>query len=142
MTETPDEFDISGFRQAVENHWHHHGNCQHLNWSVVERDDGVWQIEVAPVYQEVLGSKDDGMKVWTGFEFDTSGFFQEPGVFALEFGAASYCVDCNATPIIAVRGRYQGQPFVMKLHLEPIPESEPVEVIDTIKNEVRAIKGE
>jgi hypothetical protein len=30
----------------------------------------------------------------------------------------------------------------MKLHLEPIPESEPVEIIDTIKNEVRAIKGE
>jgi hypothetical protein len=86
-------------------------------------------------------SKDDGMKVWTGFEFDLSGFFGEPGVFALGFGAVSYCVDCNATPIIAVRGRFQGVPFVMKLHLEPVPESEPVEIIDTIKNETRAIRG-
>ena len=136
-----DEFDVAGFKQAVERRWEHHGNCHHLLWSINERDDGTWQIEVAPVYQEVLGSKDDGMKVWTGFEFDLSGFFGEPGVFALGFGAVSYCVDCNATPIIAVRGRFQGVPFVMKLHLEPIPESEPVEIIDTIKNETRAIKG-
>jgi len=142
MTEPEDKFDIAGFRQAVENHWQHHGNCRHLNWSVTERDDGVWQIEVAPVYQEVLGSKDDGMKVWTGFEFDLSGFFGEQEVFALEFGAASYCLDCNATPIIGVRGRYQGQPFVLKLHLEPIPDSEPVEIIDTLKGEVRAIDGD
>lgn len=141
MPEIPEELDIAGFRQAVENHWQHHGNCHHLNWSVTERDDGVYQIEVAPVFQEVLGSKDDGMKVWTGFEFDLSGFFAEQEeVFALGFGAVSYCVDCNATPIIAVRGRYKGQPFVMKLHLEPIPQSETVEIIDTLKGEIRAIE--
>jgi hypothetical protein len=136
------EFDIASFRQAVEKHWQHHGNCHHLLWSIKERDDEVWQIEAAPVYQEVLGGEDDGKKVWTGFEFDLSGFLAEQEVFALGFGAVSYCVDCNATPIIAVRGRYQGQPFVMKLHLEPIPESEPVEIIDTLKGEVRAIEGD
>ena len=138
-----DQFDIAGFKQAVERRWEHHAICHHLLWSINERDDGVWQIEVAPVYQEVLGGEDDGKKVWTGFEFDLTGLFGEPGVFALEFGAVSYCIECNnATPIIAVRGRYQGVPFVMKLHLEPIPDSDPVEIIDTIKNEVRAIKGE
>jgi len=137
-----DQFDIDGFKQAVEHRWEHHGNSHHLLWSINERDDGVWQIEVAPVYQEVLGGEDDGKKVWTGFEFDLSGFLKGQDVFALEFGAASYCVECNATPIIAVRGRFQGQPFVLKLHLEPIPDSEPVEIIDTLKNEVRAIKGD
>lgn len=142
MTETPDKFDIAGLRQAVENHWHHHGNCHHLNWSVFERDDDVWQIGVAPIFQEVFGGEDDGKNVWMGFELDLSGFFAEPGVFALEFGAVSYCIDCNATPIIGVRGRYQGVPFVMKLHLEPIPDSDPVEIIDTLNGEVRAIKGD
>ena len=142
MTESQGKFDIAGLRQAVENHWQHHGNCHHLNWLVVERDDDVWQIEVAPIFQEVFGGEDDGKNVWIGFELDLSGLFAEPGVFALEFGAVSYCIDCNATPIIGVRGRYQGVPFVMKLHLEPIPDSDPVEIIDTIKNEVRAIERE
>lgn len=135
-----DEFDIASFKQAVERCWEHHGNCHHLLWSINKRDDGVWQIEAAPVYQEVLGGEDDGKKVWTGFEFDLSGFLTEQDVFALEYGAVSYCVECNATPILAIRGRYLGQPFVMKLHLEPIPESEPVEIIDTLKGEVRAIE--
>jgi len=136
-----DQFDIAGFKQAVERRWEHHAICHHLLWSIKERDDGVWQIEVAPVYQEVLGGEDDGKKVWAGFEFDLSGFLAEQEVFALEFGGASYCIECkNATPIMAVRGRYHGQPFVLMLHLEPIPDSEPVEVIDTLKNETRAIK--
>jgi hypothetical protein len=144
MTTLPsgsDEFDVAGFRQAVEMHWQHHGNCRHLLWSI-QKPDGKeeWQIEVAPIYQEVLGSKDDGMKVWTGFEFNLSGFFGEPGVFALGFGAASYCIDCCPTPFIGVRGRYHGQPFMMKLHLEPIADSDPVEIIDTLKGEVRAIQ--
>ncbi len=58
----------------------------------------------------------------------------------MEFGAASYCIECNATPIIAVRRRFQSVPFVLKLHLEPIPDSEAVEIIDTLKGEVRAIE--
>jgi hypothetical protein len=134
-------FDIDGFRQIVGNHWRHQSPCAHLNWSIFERDDGIWQVEVAPVFQEVFGGEDDGKKVWAGFEFSLSGLFADEGMFALEFGAVSYCVDCNATPIIAVRGRYEGVPFVLKLHLEPIPESEPVEIIDTLKNETRAIRG-
>lgn len=133
-----DEFDVAGLRQAVETHWQHHGNCQHLLWSIQEADDKEgWKIEVAPIYQEILGSKDDGMKVWTGFEFDLSGFFGEPGVFALAFVAVSYCIDCCPTPTIGVRGRYHGQPFMLKLHLEPIPDSDPVEIIDTMKQEIR-----
>ena len=141
MTESQKGFDIAELRQAVEHHWQHHGKCNHLNWSIFERDDGVWQIEVAPIFQEVFGGEDDGKKVWTGFEFSLSEFLAEPGVDVEDFGAASYCIDCNETPIIAVRGRYLGVPFVMKLHLEPVP-SDPVEIIDKIKNEVRKIKRE
>ena len=142
MTESQEGFDIAGLRQAVQNHWQHHGDCRHLNWSVFQRDDEVWQIEVAPIFQEVYGSEDDGKKVWTGFEFSLKDFLNEPGVDVEDFGAASFCIDCNPTPIIAVRGRYQGVPFVMKLHLEPVPNTDPVEIIDKIRNEVRAIKGD
>ena len=135
-----DEFDIAAFEQAVERHWKHHATCHQLFWSVHERDDGISQIEVAPIYQEVFGNKDDGMKVWTGFEFDLGGFLAEPGVDVEEFGALSYCAECSPTPFIGFRGTYRGPAFVMKLHLEPIPDTEPREVLDTLKREVRAIE--
>lgn len=136
------EFDIARLREALKAHWQHHGASNHLNWSWFERDDGVWQVEVGPVYQEIFGSKDDGKMVWTGFQVNLSGFLAEPGVAVEEFGAVSYVLGQNETPIIGFRGKYRGVPFVMKLHLEPIPDSPVHEVIDTLRREVRLIQRE
>ena len=108
---TTSEFDLDGFRQAIENHWQHHGNCRHLNWLMFRRDDGVQQIEVAPIFQEVYGGEDDGKLVWTGFEFNLTDFLAEPGIEVEDFGACSSCVDCNPRPILAIRGTYEGEPF-------------------------------
>jgi hypothetical protein len=135
-----DEFDEAGFKTVVDRHWQHHGRCEHQYWSFFQRDDGAWQIEIAPIYQEILGGKNDGMKVWTGFEINLSDFLAEPGFDGIEFGAVSFCIECNAAPMICIRGKFQGQPFVMKLSLEPDPDSDPLEIIDTLKQEVRAIE--
>ena len=134
------DFNIASFQEAVEKHWKHHANCNHLSWGYVERGDGVFKIEVAPIFQEVYGGENDGKKVWPGFEIILSDLFAEPGIEVDGFGVVSLCQDCNPTPIILFKGKYQGNRFVMKLLLEPAPNSEPVEFIDTIKGEVRTIE--
>jgi hypothetical protein len=131
--------DIADFRQAVERHWQHHAPCGHLNWLVQEGAEG-WEIEAAPVYQEVVGGEQDGMTVWSGFHFDLGGFLAERGVLTKGIVAASYCVECAETPSVEVRGTYFGRAFALRIHLEPVPGTPPVEVIDTIKQQVRDIQ--
>ena len=140
--DTEHEFDGDSFRQALERHWKHHCLCHQINWSIRLRDDGIWQIEAAPIYQEVFGGQNDGAKVWVGYEVSLSGLLAEPGVNVTDFGAMSHCEDCNTQPFVGLRGTYHGQQFVMKLSLEPDPTSEPQEILDTLKREVRAIEGE
>ena len=92
------------------------------------------------MYQGIVGGEQDGQKVWSGFRFDLSGFLAECGVLAGSVVAASYCVECAETPYLDLRGTYLGRPFKLRLHLEPIPGTAPVEVIDTINMQVRKIK--
>jgi hypothetical protein len=112
-------------------------------WAVAsDPHTGEAQVEVAPVFQEVYGGEEDGRRVWTGFRFDLSGFAAEPGVEVREAGAVSYCAGCSPTPALAVRGAYLGHPFALRLHLEPVPGGEPVEVIDAINHTTRPIGRE
>ena len=133
------EFDVVGFKTAVEKHWNYHRPCRHRLWSERVEND-VIQLEVAPVFQEVLGGEQDGLRVWTAYSMRLSDMFSEPGLEVTEFGFRTYCVECTPIPMFCVRGKYKGQPFVLMIHLEPIPQSETVEVIDTLGDEVRAIK--
>lgn len=128
---------IEEFKRVVERHWRHHAPCQHLNWSMQESEEG-WQIAVAPVYQEVVGGPQDGEKVWAGFRFDLSGFLGERGVLVENVAAASYCTQCVETPYVGIKGTYYAQAFDLRVHLEPVPGSAPVEVIDTLAGTVRA----
>ena len=134
-----DEFDVVGFKTAVEKHWNYHRPCRHRLWSSGLVGDGM-QFEVAPVFQEVLGGDQDGLRVWSAFSMNLSEFFSEPGLEVIEFGFRSYCAECTPTPFFGIRGKYKGKPFVLMIHLEPIPGSQTVEVIDTLGDEVRAIK--
>lgn len=136
---TSDKFDEVGFKTIVEKHWKYHRLCRHRIWSERVEDD-VTQFEVAPIFQEVVGGSEDGMRVWSAFSMHLSDLFSEPGLEVGEFGFRSYCIECTPIPFFGVRGKYKGRPFVLTIHLEPIPKTEPVEIIDTINNETRAIK--
>lgn len=131
--------NIAEFKQAIERHWRYHAPCRTLMWNVQEADDG-WQIEVAPIFQEVVGGDQDGSRVWAGFRFNASALMAERGFLVESILASSYCIECSETPYIGIKGSYFGESFRLKLHLEPIPNSEPVEIIDTIKQQVRDIK--
>lgn len=136
----PLTFDIEGFKALVEKHWNYHAPCQHLKWKVDRTGIDSVQVEAAPIFQDILGGAEDGKRVWSAFQVDLSKLLAEPGIEVEEFGFVSYCVECTAVPFVGVRGKFMNTGFLLKLYLEPIPNSEPVEIIDTLKKETRAIK--
>jgi len=137
----PNEFDIESFRDIIRPHWIYHGQCKLINWSVFKRDDEVTQVEIAPPFQIVYGGPEDGKKVWSPFQFHVLDFLNELDEVQ-ECGAMTYSLQDNHGPFIGIVGSYRGKKFAMRIHLEPDPTTEPLELIDRIRNEVRAIPGE
>ena len=138
----PDEFDIEAFRAIVLSHWKYLSRSNISNWAIHKREDGVWQVGAAPVFQECYGGEDDGKRVWSAFEFDIMDFLSEPELVVEECGAMSYEEATNTRPFIGIVGSFKGQPFVFQLNLEPIPDTEPLEIVDTIQDIVRPYNGE
>ncbi len=137
-----DEFDIESFRSVVLSHWKYLSRSNISNWAIHKRDDNVWQIGAAPVFQECYGGTDDGKRVWSAFEFDIMDFLAEPELVVEECGAMSFEEATNTRPFVGFVGSYKGQPFVFQLNLEPIPNTEPLEIVDTIQDVVRPYNGE
>jgi hypothetical protein len=137
-----DEFDIESFRRVVLSHWRYLSRSNISNWAIHKRDDNVWQIGAAPVFQECFGGTDDGKRVWSAFEFDLMDFLAEPELIVEECGAMSFQESTNTRPFVGFVGSYKGQPFVFQLNLEPIPNTEPLEILDTIQDVVRPYNGE
>ena len=138
MKELIMDFDEDGFRQAVEKHWHHKFRCHHIHWSCrPQPDEQGFFIEAAPVIQEIYGGENDGCITYTAFTFDFDGFFHEMGVGIEKSFLASHHLENDTPPYLAVEGTYWDVPFIMQLQLEPMADSEPVEVIDMLNEELR-----
>jgi len=126
------------FTRFIERSWVHHGPCSNLHVSsTFDADSGEWLIVAAPAFQEVLGGEDDGKTVWTGFVFHTEKLLRAMAVESIS--AASVCNECNPTPSLVIRGRYRGDRITLKVLLEPVPGSPVVELIDTLKGEIRDV---
>lgn len=126
------------FTRLIEKCWAHHGPCSHLHiTSAFDTERRAWLIVAAPVFQEVLGGEEDGKKGWTGFAFHAEKLLRAMTEVRLSVG--SYCVHCNPVPKATIQGRYRGHRVSVQLLLEPGLGSPVVEVIDTLKFEIRAV---
>ena len=133
-------FDPDAFQEVVRDHWMN----ENLSKTVRYRADFIedtWQVGIAPVFQQVWGGGQDGERTWAPFEFHIAALFREPGMRIEEYAMRSrYCCD-SPTPYFGVKGQYFGEPFVLRIHLEPLPTSPIVEVLDVIRNEIRLIEN-
>ena len=89
----------------------------------------------APVFQEVYGGKDDGKVVWTRFEFHEAKLMRAMKVFGIV--ASSSYTESIPIPAITIRGEDRSHMVNLTVFLEPPPGTPVVEVIDTLKHEVR-----
>ena len=124
------------FARLIKRSWVNYGPCGNLHLaSAFDTESREWQITAAPVFQEVLGGEDDGKTVWTGFVFQADKLMRAMTVKSIS--AASIWPDFNRTPTITIRGRYRGHRVCLKVLLEPVPGTPVVEIIDTLKCEIR-----
>lgn len=135
-------FDEDAFHEAVRGHWNYHALSEQVCWKAEQDEKGVWQCEITPVMQDIFGGEDDGKKVWSGFEFHLFGFSHEPGVELLDYGAASRCDDDTPIPFLGIEGKYFGESFVLRVGLEPLPNSEVREIVDVVRQVVRPVTDE
>jgi hypothetical protein len=141
--EPTDPFDEEGLRRAIERHWTHHSPCNVISVEVNYRPDRAdWNILIAPAFQEVVGGSQDGILVWSGFDFDIANFLEEPELEVNVVGMASYLIEKNPTPFVGFKGRFKGKPFFLRISLEPIPDSKVLELVDAIRNQVRPVEKE
>lgn len=132
-------FDQDAFQEVVRMHWHYNALSEQVTWRSMLDEEGIWRCEITAVMQEIYSGEDDGKRVWSGFDFHLSGFFHAPGVEVLDFGAASRCNDDAPIPFVGIKGRYFGEPFVLKIGLEPLPDANISEVVDTVRKVVRKV---
>lgn len=126
------------FYDTISKHWQHHAPCEHINLKAEwVKETKCWHIQAAPVFQEILGGEDDGKKVWAGFLFDMMDFSRDEGVWIQEQAYMSVCKECTSNPKIMSKGKFRGRNFYLHIFLEPPEGSDSVEVIDTIKKEIR-----
>lgn len=137
---TPLPFDEADLKTAVRRHWQYHAACNQVYWSSHLQDDDALEIDAAPVFQEVFGGEDDGRTIWAAYQFDMLGFANE--VDCSEVVALSACVEHSLEPVVGIRGSFHGQPFILRLHLVPLANSDTREIYDSLRNEVRAIEEE
>ena len=140
-TKTPLPFDVTAFQEVVRLRWSYHSPCEQVHWTSEQHEDGRWHITASPVYQEMWGGEDDGKRVWSGFDFELFGLSQESGMEFTNFGGMSRGAIYRPIPFLGVTGEYFGQPFVLHIHLEPIPHSGVKELLDMVLLEVRAIEN-
>ena len=132
-------FDESAFKEVVRSSWLYYTACEEVEWSS-KLEEGTYECDVSPVLQELWGGESDGLQVWSGFQFHLSGFFHEPGIEIEDFGTMSQSEVHSTTPQIWLRGVYFGQKFLLRIHLQPLPDCEVREVFDTFRNQVREIE--
>lgn len=129
---------VDKLTRLISRHWQHHGPCESINFMAHKSDDNqAWMIYAAPAYQEVYGGDQDGQQVWTGFIFEAGEFSRESGLWIQDFAVGSHCAACNSYPKMMFKGKFRGHNVFVNIMLEPDKESSTVEILDTIKHEIR-----
>ena len=74
-------------QELVADCWEWHSPALQVTFRFVKpgKDDDFWEVWAFPAVQELVGGKDDGETVWSGFSFDVLRFLQgfEPEAVAI-----------------------------------------------------------
>lgn len=82
---------LNEFQEKVANCWQFHSPALKIGFSYIkpEQEDNCWEIWAYPPVQEIVGGKEDGETVWSGFYFDVLAFLptssRKPSPFALVY---------------------------------------------------------
>ena len=130
-------FDENNFKTAVRNGWEYLAPSQQVDWSCRCQDD-VWYIELAPVFQLVLGQVKQE-RIWAHFRFNIAEFANQPGVLVDSVETQNLGQPGRIATRTTVAGEYFGETFVLNLHSTPFEDSEARESVNILTMEISPI---
>jgi hypothetical protein len=119
---------LEELQEKVANCWEWHSPALQISFRYTEpdREDDFWEIWVYPAVQEIVGGKEDGETVWSGFHFDVLQFMTD---FEAEAVAMSTRQHVHP-PELTFEGKFRGQYVCVHLCLEPPEDAEATETLD------------
>ena len=91
-----------------------------------DKDEEFWEVWVYPALQEIVGGKEDGETVWSGFDFDVLQFISdfEPETVVISTRQPGHPSE------LTLEGKFRGRYVFLHLCLEPPEEAEATEILD------------
>jgi hypothetical protein len=85
-----------------------------------------WEVWAYPGVQEILGGRNDGGTVWSGFTVDVSVLLGELDAGQMSLSTAV----AEEPPDLGIEGLYRGRAVLIHLCLEPPADVEATEILD------------
>lgn len=125
-------------------YWNHEVPCHHVSCCAsLDKEQNVWLLSMAPVYQQVLGGSKDGQERWVPFIFDAGKFSQDERITIQQYAVASIGKRYSH-PMMLLKGTFKGKTqdkkFFLRVFLHPERKTKAVEMVDTINKKVRRIE--
>lgn len=119
---------LEELKDRVASCWSWHSPALQIGFRVAKpgQGDDFWEIWAFPAVQEIVGGKEDGETVWSGFNFDIMEFLQgwEPEAVAINTRQHIH------PPELTVEGQFRGKGLFFHLCMEPPEDAEAVEIVD------------
>jgi len=119
---------LEELQEHVANSWEWHSPAVQISFRYAQPDqaDDFWEIWAYPAVQEIVGGKEDGETVWSGFNFDVLEFLNdfEPDAVGLSTRQQFHPSE------LTFEGKFRGHGVFLHLCLEPAEDAEATEIID------------
>jgi hypothetical protein len=119
---------LKEIQEMVANCWEWHSPALQIGFRYAkpDQDDDFWEIWAYPALQEIVGGKEDGETVWTGFNFDVLAFLNDFEPEAVGIITRQQFHPSERT----FEGKFRGQGVLLHLCLEPPEDAEATEIVD------------
>ena len=119
---------LDELQDKVASCWEWHSPAAQIEFQYVQPgpDDDFWEIWAYPPVQEIVGGKDDGETVWSGFNFDVLEFLNELEPESLSFSTRQL----TRPPEMTFEGKFCGNYVFLHIGFEPPEDAEATEIID------------
>jgi hypothetical protein len=119
---------LDEFQEKVANCWEWHSPALQIGFRYAKPDqaDDFWEIWAYPAVQEIVGGKEDGETVWSGFDFDVLEFLTDFEPEAVAVNTRQHVHPSELT----FEGKFRGQYVFLHLCLEPPEDAAATEIVD------------
>jgi hypothetical protein len=119
---------LEELQEKIGDCWEWHSPAVQTGFRYTEPDetDDFWEVWACPAVQEIVGGKEDGESVWSGFNFDVLEFLKDLEPEAVAINTRQHV----HPPELTFEGKFRGRELFLHLCLEPPEDAEATEIVD------------